>query len=221
MVNRHIITLSGYDRCGKDTIAEIMEEKLNKKHIKCKILHFADPIKDIVRTVLDIDEFKFETLLKNKDENTIGIKLNQYGDNFNNSHFKNKSLRESIIKTAKNLKQNFGEDFFAKLVTESLKKDNKTEVFIIPDLRFKIEDKRLETYIMYYNNKINSGRSKKKLIKYTKVFVDSKISSCGKNKKTYDLKELDFDKKITNSNVMSTTYSNVERLLIELGVLGE
>jgi len=219
MASQYVITISGYDRCGKDTLAEMINSILIKHKIKNSIIAFADPIKEMVKSVLKIDNFEFNILLRNKDVNELSVTTKQHENNFFSQKFKKFTLRDVLINTGKKMKQKYGNDFFAKLIVEEIKRETKTQVFIIPDLRFKVEDKVLMSYTDYRSRVLKRPSVVLPSFKYVKIFVDSEIDSCGKNGERYDVDKLTFDYKIVNRKDKGFKYSDVEKLLKTIGIL--
>ena len=123
----NLIGLTGYDRCGKDTIAIEILKVLKARKFKSEIIRLADPLKDFTSLLLNIDKGILE---KFKNDN---IMLG-FGTDL-------KTTRDIIISVATAFRKYYGEDFFINHLFNSLKED---VVYIIPDVRFKIEAEKIK-----------------------------------------------------------------------------
>jgi len=221
-MRRSIVMLTGYDRCGKDYIANKMENILQKEGYTVKIIHFADALKTIVRSVLNIDEQIFNKAMEEKDKSTLKFTLDyEYnGDEFSKSKLNN--LRTVLINTGRTLRREFGKDFFVNIIVNQIEEDNDAEVFIIPDLRFRIELRSIKKFIKRKIRSSKSNYKRKNKFNYydlRTIFVESDLPTCGNNKKRYEIDELGkFDFTIENVQNEDILKANVEKLLKSLNL---
>jgi hypothetical protein len=120
-----VILINGLKRSGKDFSANILLEKLpNSEKIA-----FADPIKRIL-------------------SNTLGISIDEF-DNFKNNYYDinydgiSLSFRELIQNFGESVKNEFGNDIWAKTTKDKILKSKKDYV-IISDFRFLVEYESLK-----------------------------------------------------------------------------
>ena len=125
MKNKKIIMLTGYKRSGKDTTANILKDSLNGE-----IFKFAEPLRQIVKDLLTIDDL----ILEEKKEE-IPFKKN---GKFLKYAGKDMSIRDLMIVFAEGLKAYYGKEIFCKYVEEEIKESN-SEYCIISDLRYPFE----------------------------------------------------------------------------------
>ena len=169
MPKKYIIMITGYDRCGKDYIAQKLKEDLN-----ADVIHLADSLKNICCDILDINRETLE-VCKNKNglieiETSIPCYSNEV---FPSTH----NVRNFIIKVATSIREHLGENVFIDALKENIFKSKK-DVIIVPDVRFEIE---------YYSIK-NMNNANTVLIK-----IDSDLEECGKNGIKYEVDNLNPD----------------------------
>jgi len=121
---KKIIALKAKDRCGKDTISDILKDILTEKGLKVKVIPFALGLKEFISELLGIS---IEVLDKLKNDN-VELMIN------------NKPIltRDFIIKTSMAIKNNFGLAPIMKPIKDVIVKDN-IDILITPDIRFKHE----------------------------------------------------------------------------------
>ena len=218
-MKRTIITITSYDRCGKDFVASRMESMLVKNGYRCRILHFSDALKDFVGTVLGLPIDKYEKMLEHKDKVHTGVEM--FLDNGDEKEFYRRRvrLRDLLINVSKDLRRKYGEDFFVNFTIDEIDKDNKTEVFIIPDLRFGVEYRGLRKYVKDKLKKVHLLRYKD--LKMHNVFLESHLESCGKNGKRYELDYIaeKIEHTIRNDSDIKRLDTNIELLLKRIGLL--
>lgn len=131
------ILINGKKRSGKDYFAAELQNELLKHNFSSKIMSFADPIKDIISTTLDISK---EDLEKYKnDDNSYGLAVQSYQSGIieegNVINFRGILQRFGT----EAMKQWFGEDVWVKLLKQQAEKLN-YDYIIVPDFRFLCED---------------------------------------------------------------------------------
>ena len=118
-----IVGIIGFDRCGKDTLADIIKYIINKRTDKrvCK-RSFGAYVKHSVSAVLNIPYWQLD---KFKNEN----KIIEVGD------FKG-TMRDFIIDYSEHMKSKYGKSVWI----EPLFRDSENiDIIIIPDIRFVAE----------------------------------------------------------------------------------
>jgi len=140
------IAFTGYDRCGKDTVATMLTKHLRNAGYKVYYDSLARPLKEMVAKSFRVDPIVLE---KMKNDNVLvgfGAEII--------------TTREAIIRYAEGLRSKLGQDIFARiLVEESLKRD--VDVVVIPDLRFipeyhVLKDGTLKSLIVKVNSDIST-----------------------------------------------------------------
>ena len=129
-----IVLINGKKRAGKDYVARILQQELNKCGLTSCIESFADPIKDIIATTLgltlsELDNFKNKKsliVINGKEVCDARLMLQRFG--------------------TEAMKSWFGDDVWAKLLYENIK-NIKADVIIVPDFRFNVE-KRKNTFTL-------------------------------------------------------------------------
>lgn len=132
-----LILINGKKRSGKDYFAKLVQMELLNHNKSSKIMSFADPIKDIISTTLDISK---EDLEKYKnDDNSYGLAVQSYQSGIieecNVINFRGILQRFGT----EAMKQWFGEDVWVKLLKQQAEKLN-YDYIIVPDFRFLCED---------------------------------------------------------------------------------
>lgn len=129
-----LILVNGKKRSGKDYFAEVLQEKLYAAEKTSAVMSFADPIKKIIATTLNVSLEQLDDM-KNEAE-PIGINEPIY-DGYD---FKPLTNARSILQNfgTEAMKEFFGEDVWVNLL---LKRANDLHVdyVIVPDFRFNIE----------------------------------------------------------------------------------
>ena len=162
-----VIGLTGYDRCGKDTFAKWLKRQYEIKNKKVVILPMADTLKNVASKLLNVNK---ELLEKFKEDGVVlhcGLEVT--------------TARDILIDLSTALKEEFGEDIFINALAKKLLKAHadKVDVVIIPDIRFVKEAE--------YIKDLNGA------IKGMTVKVNSKLPSCGKNGKKYEVDKIKYD----------------------------
>jgi hypothetical protein len=111
-----IILLTGWSESGKDTVADI----LVKNHGFTKYA-FADPLKDLCSSL-----YGFPRVMANTQEGKRTVWKVGY---------KNQTIREILLETAKLDRARFGDNIYAKEIRDSIQTDGKTKI-VISDLRY-------------------------------------------------------------------------------------
>ena len=173
-MSKKVIAILGYDRCGKDTTAYVLQTILQTKQKSVTIVRFADILKKITADILNISPVILEKMKNDKKMVCIGTEYTE--------------TRDFIIRIATTLRKHLGSKVFVNPLIDFIK-DNEYEYFIIPDLRFMTEDNSLATLPV-----------KKIVDNYIRVWLDSDLPTCGKNGKVYDLEVLGLNCNITIKN---------------------
>lgn len=126
---KQIIMFKGGSRCGKDTVAKKLAEKLSLDGKSIEIIPFAKELKEFVAKILKIDT---ETLDLYKNENKM-ISICIEDDPYRSVM----ATREFMIDVAKLLK-NIDSDILTNMTLKSIM-ESESDYIIIPDLRFKRE----------------------------------------------------------------------------------
>jgi len=183
---KKLILITGYDRCGKDYLANYLSVYYN-----AEILYLADVLKDIVSDILNIGKEDLEKC-KNTEHSWIDIILN--------SDYKisiTKNCREFIINVAGILRKYLGKDVFINILINKIN-SSKKDIIIIPDVRFLIEYEKLRKE---YNAMV--------------VKIDSELKECGKNGFRYEVDEIKEDI-VFNNNLNKDIFNNNFSSLVDV-----
>lgn len=178
-----IVLISGKMRSGKDTIANIISERLKSSGVCPVIMHFSDSLKEILSKTLGMS---LETLnfLKNNPDYKIEQLVqspNTVGYYYHNSN----TMRNMLQKFGTDAMQSIlGKDVWVNALKKKIENDTEHNVFIIPDFRFKHE------FINDYKN------FKTISIKVLSNTFDSSLNS--KHISEHDLDNFVFDYTINN-----------------------
>jgi hypothetical protein len=107
-----IIGICGNARCGKDTMAELIQEVLADIGIKSKKINLADSLKDELRDFVD---------------QTLGI------DVYTNNTEEKNIIRPLLVTWGTHVRRKLDEDIWLKKAVEKMKDEC---VYIIPDIRY-------------------------------------------------------------------------------------
>ena len=171
-MKKKVILITGYDRCGKDYVAEKLKEVFN-----AKVIHLADGLKDICSDILGIDKNILDGL-KNKRglveiETSAPLATSKiYPITY--------EVRKFIIKVADSLRARIGKKVFIKMTLDKVY-DSKEEVIIIPDVRFMIEELEIAREIVKTKGKVVTLK------------VTGDLPDCGKNNEKYEVDDLAVD----------------------------
>ena len=127
-----IIQISGKKRSGKDTLAQFLHNAYQDQGKSVELMSFAEPLKDIAATILNITPDQLETF-KNEPELYKLITMNK--DNFV-TVTNYRSVLQLLGSEA--MKKWFGPNVWADLLTHRINQ-SRADVIIIPDWRFKYE----------------------------------------------------------------------------------
>lgn len=130
-----VILISGKMRSGKDTIANILKDRLKSDKSNPVILHFSDPMKFIISKTLDIPVDSLNKLKNNNEEILISGKLTN--DVTMNVYTNMRRILQQFGTDA--MQTAFGKDIWVSLMQSKISKDKEHNIFIIPDFRFKHE----------------------------------------------------------------------------------
>ena len=174
-----IIMIAGKKGSGKDFVADYLVKKHGYKRYA-----FADIMKQILAVTLGISINKINQMKKNN--YNIDMLVNVVKDeNFWNHIYHNITMREILQKFGTEaMKPVFGNDIWAKLVFDKIKKDGYNKV-VISDFRF------TEEYYYFADNKDNEDEILCVQIGSTDISKDSHISE-------NHLGEFHFDKHFFN-----------------------
>jgi len=185
MKSKKVILVTGYDRCGKDYLADKLANYLD-----ADIAHLADPLKDIVCDMLDLNREELEEL-KNNAYSLLDI---GYGYN-GRDRTQTLNFRKFIIKVGTILRKNVGEYIFIEAIKNIIKESNKDYV-IIPDVRFLIEYKELSKSFNTFTIKL-----------------DSELDSCGRNDVKYEVDKIPYDYIFKNTEDIIEFAENLKNLI--------
>lgn len=130
-----IILISGKMRSGKDTIANILLERLNSEKCRPIILHFSDGMKEILSKTFDISVAELNDLKNNCND----LVLDAY-TGASHTRVCQTTMRKILQRFGTDAMQSvFGKDIWASLMQTKINNDTEHNVFIIPDFRFKHE----------------------------------------------------------------------------------
>jgi len=177
------IILLGYKkRAGKDTVAKMLKEKLPNS----EIIHFADALKEIIATTLDIDVEALDY-----------FKNNNYELEWKYGSISFRKLLQRFGTEA--MKPIFGNNVWARIVRQKIEDSNK-DFIIIPDFRFKEEYEYLLTG--FYNNLIT-------------VKVERDLNICeDSHSSEKDLEDFEFDLQVNNLGTLDDLKYAVDEFLV-------
>ena len=185
MRSKKVILITGYDRCGKDYLADKLANYLD-----AAIIHLADPLKDIVCDMLGLNREELEDL-KNNYYSCLDI---EYGYN-GKDRSQTLNFRNFIIKIASILRKNISEHVFTEATKNRIKESNK-DYIIIPDVRFLIEYEELSKSFNTFTIKL-----------------DSELDSCGKNGIKYEVDKIPYDYMFKNTEDIIRFAENLKDLI--------
>lgn len=110
--SKTIIGICGNARCGKDTMAELIQEILADIHIKSQKINLADSLKDELRDFVD---------------QTLGI------DVYTNDTDQKTIIRPLLVTWGSHVRRKLDPDIWIKKASEKMIDDC---VYIVPDIRF-------------------------------------------------------------------------------------
>jgi len=180
-----VILITGYDRCGKDYVASKLANYLN-----ADIEHLADPLKDIVCDITNLNREELEDL-KNNYYSYLNI---EYGYN-GRDRTQTLNFRNFIIKVGATLRKNIGEHIFVEAIKNRIKESDKDYV-IIPDIRFLIEYKELSKSFNTFT-----------------IRIESELDSCGKNDIKYEVDKIPYDYVFKNTEDIIEFAENLKSLI--------
>jgi len=166
-----VILITGYDRCGKDYLANKLSQYLD-----ADIVHLADSLKDIVCDLLDTEREELENL-KNSPYAYIDIEYNYDGVRKSQTI----GFRAFIIRVASAIRNNISKNVFIESVKNKIRESNK-EYIIVPDARFLLEYEELSKDFDLYS-----------------IRLESKLDTCGKNGERYEVDLIPYDCVFTNT----------------------
>jgi len=184
-----IFAFVGYRGCGKNFVAEKLEEVLKEENISVSTFAFADPIKKIVS---DLFVFTPEMIEKNKAKEFSHLKFPVGSRKLN--------MRNILIKTGELIKKYTFENIFVEKTIDNILKD-KSQIKIITDLRFDIELKELKK------------NTNLKIIKVSPMVDDNYFGSC-KNCDFLNDDEKDFIQNISEKEIYFEFFNNCENNII-------
>jgi archaellum biogenesis ATPase FlaH len=166
-----VVLINGKKRSGKNHLAERLSSELNDSGYSTEIMAFADPIKDIIRTALDISSEELD-MYKNNDEHLGIIEVGMYNDEFQFLV----SFRVLLQKFGTEaMKKYFGEDVWVNIL-KTRAQNSDADVVLVPDFRF-LSESISNLSINIFNNNLfehDSHRSENDLndFKFSK-YVDN------------------------------------------------
>lgn len=129
-IEKSIIQISGLKRSGKDWTAKAIKEIIESNGGTVEILSFAEPMKQIISTMLSIEPELLEELKNNK--------LNIYYSRNNEMEFMTDARSMIMHFGNEGMKSVFGDDVWVNLMKKRIK-ESTAEVIIISDFRFNVE----------------------------------------------------------------------------------
>jgi hypothetical protein len=130
MKNKKVILITGYKRSGKDTFANLIIKKRN-----AEIFKLAQPLREMIKDFLDIDDFILE-----KEKEIFPFYIKNKKLNYVN---KDMCIRDLMIIFSEGLKKYYGQTIFCEDIVNRIKNSQK-ELCLVSDLRYPYEAKYLK-----------------------------------------------------------------------------
>ena len=180
-----VFAFVGYRGCGKNFVAEKLEEALKKENISISTFAFADPIKKIVS---ELFVFTPEMIEKNKAKEYNHLRFPVGSRNLN--------MRNILIKTGELIKKYTFENIFVDKIIDDIKNDQ-SQIKFITDLRFDVELEKLRK------------NTNLKIIKVSPIVDDNYFGNC-KNCDFLNDDEKEFIQNISKTEIFFEFYNNCE-----------
>jgi hypothetical protein len=203
-MNSKIISLSGFQSSGKDTIADYLVNKYG--FVK---LSFASILKDIISIIFDWDRNSLEGI--SKEDREWREKIDEWwSDKLNIPNFTPRYAMQNIGSI---FRDHFNKDIWVKCLEKKLSKYNK---IVISDCRFENEFNMVKSY-----NGINICIFRNNPIWY-KDYIDSGLSSLRErdylvkklniHESDYKWLEFNYDITINNNGTINELYKKIDDL---------
>ena len=124
-----IILINSGQRCGKDTAADILKDRLTELDKSVLIIPFAEPVKKVVSEFLGVTVEELDVMKNEKTNVTVGKR--------------SLSARDFIIEYSNDIKVMTSEYYFLNKTIDTIM-ETAYDVYIIPDLRYIIEYERFK-----------------------------------------------------------------------------
>lgn len=205
-----IVLISGKMRSGKDTIANILKDRLVSKNTNPVIMHFSDAMKFILSKTLDIPYDNLNTLKNNNAE--INIKGKLTDDVTMNVYTNMRRILQMFGTDA--MQEVFGKDIWESLMQRKIENDKEHNIFIIPDFRFKHE---------YFKNPYKNWYTTD-LTNFITIRVNSALEDSERHENKHisenDLDDFSFDVEINNpksvTGIPDSVYSKCSEVANEI-----
>ena len=156
-----IIGITGYDRCGKDTLANMLSNKLSN-YGKVVIFPLARALKHYVSDILDIDMDTLENMKNNEEYVCIGNRRI--------------TMRDTLILFSQNMKKYIDKNVWSIILLNNIDKD--IDYLIIPDIRYKEEElylRKYDTIIIKLKSNLPNCKKNNKEYEVNKIKYDVAI----------------------------------------------
>jgi archaellum biogenesis ATPase FlaH len=143
------ILINGKKRSGKDYLAKLLKNEFEKNNYTCKIIAFADPIKEIIAKTFGMSNALLDKFKNNKEKLYVSVKPYEYQEitNFRSilQNFGTEAMQSTFGKTV-------WVDFLLKNTFYSDK-----DFIIVPDFRFLSENIGFKTINIFNKNLEDDG----------------------------------------------------------------
>ena len=149
------ILINGKKRSGKDYFAEQLKTELEKNGKSVFVISYADPIKDIISTTLELPMYDLDTFKNNPEE--YGLELKVYPNNQPQVIYGYRTIREILqLFGTEAMKKWFGEDVWVQLLKKH-SENSGADYVLVPDFRFLSEYLDDSITVKIINNKENDN----------------------------------------------------------------
>lgn len=128
-----VIALAGAKGSGKDTVALFIKKNLEERHLDCQLVAFADPIKEKIKDLFNLDTSSNEEYDLFK-RGIIHCDVNTWADEAYNKVIP----ARHIVRDIGMLMRSYDESQFINYVKRKIESDHK-KVWIVTDMRFENE----------------------------------------------------------------------------------
>ena len=135
-MHKEVILINGLARSGKDYLASLLQEHLTNEGKSVEVMHFAEPLKQIIADTFYISLEQLDEYKNASDRFKLNIVDYQSGDHEELSNFRTILQRFGT----EGMKPVFGSNIWAKILTDKVEASTANTI-LIPDFRF---DEELE-----------------------------------------------------------------------------